>query len=146
MHFWRFNADILVDSSNTSFGKDLLNELSLQVINHRATRRPNDSSICKTWIDVIFVDSNYTCSLQIFKIPRFSSGHNLIEIEIGILLPKTSKFCMQAGRPCVRLDTFTELWLGKPVQSNTRFRWERVTHKWARHPNNVGLHGNIFPI
>ena len=39
------NTDMLTDNSNTSFVKRLFNELSLQVINHCATRRPPGSSI-----------------------------------------------------------------------------------------------------
>ena len=42
------NTDMLSDSGNTLFVKDLFNELSLSVVNHCATRRPPGSSICKT--------------------------------------------------------------------------------------------------
>ena len=86
-----FNTDMLIDSCNTSFVKDLFNELSLQVINHHATRRPPGSSICKTWIDVIYVDNNDVVCNRHNKIPPFMSDHNLIEVEIQIFLPRIPK-------------------------------------------------------
>ena len=85
------NTDMLVESCNTSFVKDLFKELSLQVINHHATRRPPGTSICKTWIDVICVDNNDTVCNHQNKIPPFMSDHNLIEVEIQIFLPRIPK-------------------------------------------------------
>ena len=85
------NTDMLTDNSNTSFVKRLFNELSLQVINHCATRRPPGSSICKTWIDVICVDSNDTVRSYYNKIHPFLSDHNLIDVEKEIFLPKIPK-------------------------------------------------------
>ena len=85
------NTDLLADSNNTTFMKDLFNELSLQVINHRATRHPPGSSICKTWIGVMCVDSNDTVLNHFNEIPSFQTDHNLIVANIRIFLPKIPK-------------------------------------------------------
>ena len=85
------NTNMLTECSITIFMKDILNELSLQVINHGATRRPPGISVCKTWIDIMCVDSNDTVLSHHNKIPPFLSDHNLIEAEIKIFLPKIPK-------------------------------------------------------
>ena len=85
------NTDLLIDSNNTLLVKDVLNELSLQVINHCATRRPPGSSMCKTWIDIMCTDSNEVIRNYSNKIPPFLSDHNLIDAEIEIFMPKPPK-------------------------------------------------------
>ena len=82
------NSDLLVDSNNTTFMKDLFNELALQIVNHEATRRPPGSSICKTWIDVMCIDSNDVITNYSNRIPSFLSDHNLIDVEIEKYVPK----------------------------------------------------------
>ena len=49
------NADLLLKSSEAEFLRDLINELSLKVVNQGPTNHVGNSH---TWIDVVCVDDN----------------------------------------------------------------------------------------
>ena len=85
------NTDLLINSNSNTFVRDLFNELSLKIIDHGATRRPPGSSICKSWIDVMCIDSNDVSRNHSNRIPTFGTDHNLIDVEIEIFLPKPPK-------------------------------------------------------
>ena len=82
-----FNADLLTNSSDSRYLNSLTKELSLQVVDHKATHRPNGAGIPITWIDAIFVDSNDTILSHINTLPRFRSPHNHIDVEISLFIP-----------------------------------------------------------
>ena len=82
------NADLLVDNCKSRYIKRLFNELSLQIINHDATNRPPGLKDTKTWIDVICVDNNDIVLSYNNKVPPFHSGHNLIDVQIELYIPK----------------------------------------------------------
>ena len=83
-----FNADLLNKNTDSKFIRSLTSELSLQIINHRATHRPPGSFDMRTWIDIICVDDNDKILSYNNKIPLFRSRHNLIDVEIELFIPK----------------------------------------------------------
>ena len=83
-----FNADLLINSSNSQLIRSLADELSLQVINHKATNRPPGAIDPKTWIDMIFFNFNDSVLSFNNKLASFHTSHNLIDVEIEIFIPK----------------------------------------------------------
>ena len=81
-----FNADLLTDTSDSRYINNLTKELSLQVVEHKSTHRPNGKNEPTTWIDAIFVDSNDNILSHTNILPRFKSRHNLIDVEISLYL------------------------------------------------------------
>ena len=83
-----FNADLLVDSADSRYIQSLAKELSLQVVEHKATHCPNGHFEPKTWIDLILVDNNDKILTHNNIPPGFRSRHNLIDVEISLFVPK----------------------------------------------------------
>ena len=67
-----FNADLLINSSDSQLIRSLADELSLQFIDHKATNRPSGATDPKTWIDMIFVDGNDSYYLLRIRLPLFT--------------------------------------------------------------------------
>ena len=83
-----FNADLLIDNSDSKFTQKLINELSLQIVKHGPTNRPPGSDIAKTWIDIMCVDANDNILSYNNTVPSFHSSHNLIDVTIELHVPK----------------------------------------------------------
>ena len=82
------NADQLNNTTDTRFLNNLFNEMSLQIVKHEATHRPNGETKPTTWIDAIYVDKNDEILSHNNIPPRFKSRHNLIDVEISMFIPK----------------------------------------------------------
>lgn len=83
-----FNADLLTNSSDSQLILSLADELSLQVIDHKATNRPLGSTELKTWIDIILVDGNDNVLSSNNKVASIHTSNNLIDVEIELFIPK----------------------------------------------------------
>ena len=83
-----FNADLLLNKSDSRYLLRLSRELSLQIVKHNATHRPHGEIETRTWIDHIYVDNNdKILSYNNFP-PKFRNGHNIIDVEITLFVPK----------------------------------------------------------
>ena len=85
-----FNSNLLTDTTDSRYLHNLTKELSLQIVEHNATHRPNGATVPTTWIDAIIVDSNDTILSYTNILPRFKSRHNLTDVENSIFMPKRS--------------------------------------------------------
>ena len=83
-----FNADLLSNDSDTKFIRQLNCELSLQIVQHKATHRPSGHDEPKTWIDIMCVDNSDKILAFNNLVPPFHSRHNLIDVTIELFVPK----------------------------------------------------------
>ena len=88
------SANLLSIGSNTRIVKQLTDELSLRVIQHKATHCPPGYDDLKTWIDVMCVDANDEILAFNNLVPPFHSRHNLIDvtIELFVTCPPITEF------------------------------------------------------
>ena len=82
------NADLYSTNSDTIFTKKLFNELSLKVVDHKATHRPPGYNDFKTWIDVMCVDINDKILSYKNTVPPFHSRHSFIDVTIKLFASK----------------------------------------------------------
>ena len=75
------NANVLKDIVDARFVRNLVDDLSLQIVDHGATHRKNQS---RTWIDFIFVDDNDDITDARNLLPPFRSNHNILDVELNI--------------------------------------------------------------
>ena len=82
------DSGLMVNSSISRFVENLGRELSLQLVNHGPTHCSLESDELKTWIDIIWIDSNDKILTFANKVPPFHSHHNLIDVEIELFKPQ----------------------------------------------------------
>ena len=85
------NADLLSKSSEAEFFRDLINELSLKVVNQGHT---NHVGNFHTWIDVVCVDDNDEILAQGQESANFNNTHDLLHVTIKphITAPPSDSF------------------------------------------------------